>query len=39
MVFLLAGFLSRVNRTQLELFGHEFDDWPATIVQSMLDLA
>lgn len=30
---------SRGNQTRLELFGHEFDDWPAAIMQSMFDAA
>ena len=30
---------SRGNQTRLELFGSEFDDWPAAIMQSMLDAA
>ena len=30
---------SRGNQTRLELFGSEFDDWPAKILQSMFDAA
>jgi hypothetical protein len=31
--------LSWGDKTRLELFGSEFDDWPAAIMQSMLDVA
>ena len=31
--------VSRGNQTRLELFGDEFDDWPAAIMQSIFDAA
>jgi hypothetical protein len=31
--------LSRGNQTRLELFGSQFDNWPAVIMESMFDAA
>ena len=35
----VSGKISRGNQTRLELFGSEFDGWPAVIMESMFDAA
>jgi hypothetical protein len=35
----LVSEVSRGNQTRLELFGSQFDNWPAVIMESMFDAA